>query len=179
MSETFKEEVQNEIVNTLPTDRAALACFLAGLTKAVGTLEIVAKRMNLCLVLDNFDQGMKIVDAFKELYPTEFELALTTAKSGSKAGKQICSLQVPYGFSKQILVDFGLMCMEGEDLSGFLSGVPFNLLKKENEKRAFLAGLFLGCGSVYVPSLSQEAQESCRYYYGNTLQASERIHRQP
>ena len=164
MSETFKEEVQNEIVNTLPTDRGALCCFLAGLTKAVGTLEIVAKRMNLCLALDSFDEGMKIVDAFKELYPTEFELALTTAKSGSKAGKQICSLQVPYGFSKQILVDFGLMTMDGEELSGFLSGVPFDLLKKENEKRAFLAGLFLGCGSVYVPSMSQEEEKRDGYH---------------
>lgn len=164
MSETFKEEVQNEIVNTLPSDRVALGCFLAGLTKAVGTLEIVAKRMNLCLSLDSFDEGMKIVEAFKELYPTEFELSLTTAKSGAKAGKQICSLQVPYGFSKQILVDFGLMTVDGDDLSGFLSGVPIDLLKRESDKRAFLAGLFLGCGSVYVPSMSDEEEKRDGYH---------------
>ena len=113
MSDTFKEEVQNEIVNTLPKETGALVAFLSGLTKAVGTLEIVNKRMNLCLALDSFDEGMKLVDAFKQLYPAEFELALTTAKSGSKAGKQICSLQAPYGFSKQILVDFGIMSVDG------------------------------------------------------------------
>lgn len=164
MSDTFKEEVQNEIVNTLPKETGALVAFLSGLTKAVGTLEIVNKRMNLCLALDSFDEGMKLVDAFKQLYPAEFELALTTAKSGSKAGKQICSLQAPYGFSKQILVDFGLMSVDGDDLSGFIEGAPKHLLKSEPEKRAFLSGLFLGCGSVYVPSMSQEEEKRDGYH---------------
>ena len=156
MSETFKEEVQYEIINNLPSDKEELVAFLAGLTKAVGTLEIVAKRMNLCLQLDSFDEGMKIVDAFKTLYPTEFELTLTTAKSGPKTGTPICLLQVPYGFSKQILVDFGLMTMDGDELNGFCQGAPKDILKKESAKRAFLKGLFLGTGSVYVPSMSGE-----------------------
>ena len=156
MSETFKEEVQYEIINNLPSDKEELVAFLAGLTKAVGTLEIVAKRMNLCLQLDSFDEGMKIVDVFKTLYPTEFELTLTTAKSGPKTGTPICLLQVPYGFSKQILVDFGLMTMDGDELNGFCQGAPKDILKKESAKRAFLKGLFLGTGSVYVPSMSGE-----------------------
>ena len=164
MSDTFKEEVQNEIVQNLPKEAGSLVAFLSGLTKAVGTLEIVNKRMNLCLALDSFDEGLRIVDAFKQLYPAEFELALTTAKSGSKAGKQICSLQAPYGFSKQILVDFGLMSVDGDDLSGFITGAPKQLLKGEAEKRAFLAGLFLGCGSVYVPSMSQEEEKRDGYH---------------
>ena len=165
MSDTFRIQVQNEIADALPKDKGALIAFLAGLTKAVGTLEIVNKRMNLCLALDSFEQGMKIVDAFKELYPTEFELSLTTAKSGAKAGKQICSLQVPYGFSKQILVDFGLMTVNGDELDGFVSGVPFELLKQEAEKRAFLAGLFFGCGSVYVPSMSKDEEKRDGYHF--------------
>ncbi|MBR4800436.1 MAG: DNA-binding protein WhiA [Clostridia bacterium] len=164
MSETFRTEVQNEIVDSLPKDRDSLVAFLSGLTKATGTIEIANKRMNLCLQLDGFDEGMKIVEAFKELYPTEFELSLSTAKSGAKAGKQICSLQVPYGFSKQILADFGLMTLDGEDLSGFIEGVPFELLKKEECKRAFLAGLFLGCGSVYVPSLAGDEEKRDGYH---------------
>ena len=164
MSETFKDEVQYEITENLPSDKSRLTAFLAGLTKAVGTLEIVNKRMNLCLALDSFDEGMKIVEAFKSLYPTEFELSLTTAKSGPKAGKQICSLQVPYGFSKQILVDFRLMTVDGDALNGFVEGTPNELLETEEEKSAFLAGLFLGTGSVYVPSMSADEEKRDGYH---------------
>ncbi len=164
MSDTFRYEVQNEIVNTLPKDKESLVAFLAGLTKAVGTLEIANKRMNLCLQLDSFDEGMKIVDAFKELYPTEFELSLTTAKSGLKAGKPICLLQVPYGFTKQVLVDFGLMTMDGDELNGFCQGAPKDIIKKESSKRAFLKGLFLGCGSIYVPSMSGDEEKRDGYH---------------
>ena len=133
MSENFKDEVQKEIVLTLPDDKDSIIAFLAGLTKAVGTLEIVNRRMNLCLALDSFDEGLKIVEAFKTLYPAEFELDLTTAKSGAKAGKQICLLQAPYGFSKQILVDFELMTVDGDSLKA----LHLKSLKKKRKNARF------------------------------------------
>ena len=164
MSYTFKEEVQNEIINSLPEDKECLFAFLAGLAKSVGTVEIVGGRMNLCFALDGFEQGVKIVDALKEFYPTEFELAFTTAKSGSKAGKQICTLQVPYGFSKQMLVDFCLMETNGDEYVSFVDGLPKSLIAKEGQKRAFLKGLFVGYGSVYVPSMSGDSEKRDGYH---------------
>jgi len=148
---------------TLPNDKDESLAFLAGLTKSVGTLEIVAKRINLCLALDSFEQGMKIVEEFKKFYPTEFELTIPSQKEGAK-GSAHCLLQAPHGFSKQILVDFGIMTADGDALDSFVSGVPFGLLKKEGSKSAFLKGLFFGFGSVYVPSMSGDEEKRDGYH---------------
>ena len=163
MTENFKEEVQNEIMTTLPKDSEADLAFLAGLAKSVGTLEIVAKRVNLCLALDSFEQGMIVVDELKKFYPTEFEITLPSQKEGAKTASH-CLVQAPQGFSKQILVDLGLMTTNGDELDSFVSGVPFAMLKKEGCKRAFLKGLFFGFGSVYVPSISSDEEKRDGYH---------------
>lgn len=162
MTENFKEEVQNEIMTTLPKDNEEALAFLAGLAKSVGTLEIVAKRVNLCLALDSFEQGMAVVEELKKLYPTEFEITLPSQKEGVKSAH--CLVQAPQGFSKQILVDFGIMTTDGDALDSFVGGVPFGILKKEACKRAFLKGLFFGFGSVYVPSISSDEEKRDGYH---------------
>lgn len=165
MEASFKEKTHNELLSVLPENGCCVAAFLAALTKVSGSIEISKKRMNLSVKVDSYDQGMAVVGMFKLLYPAEFELIAETAKSGVRMGKRLFSVQVPVGFSKQVLEDLGLMRSQDGELAAFENGVPQMLLKKECCKRAYLKGLYLGCGSAYVPSLTADAKKKVGYHF--------------
>lgn len=119
------------------------------------------KRLNLCLSLDTYDEGVKVVDLFKAVYPAEFELSLEKSKTGGEA----CTLQVPSGFTKQALVDFGLMSVNADEYLGFIEELPRDLTGSEKCKIAYFKGLFLGAGSVYVPSTLDQSEKRDGYHF--------------
>lgn len=152
MEKTFKEQTHYELLDIVPQDDACIKAFLSAFCKSVGSIEISKKRLNLVLQLENYSQGLVIVELLQKLYPTEFELNIEQAKSGAKQGQQIVSLCVPSSFTKQILIDLCLMTNENEGLGEFIENVPYDLLEDEECKKAFLQGLYLACGSIYVPN---------------------------
>lgn len=81
---------------------------------------------------------MKVVELFKTVYPAEFELSLEKSKTGGEA----CTLQVPSGFSKQALVDFGLMSVNADEYLGFIEELPRELTRSQKCKIAYFKGLF-------------------------------------
>ena len=149
----------------MPVSNDEITAFLSALSKACGSIEIVKKRLNLCLQLDSYEEGVKIVDLFKQIYPADFELSFDKAKSGVRQGAQVCVLQVPSGFSKQALQDFGLMEVNADEYMSFIEGVPQDLVRTEKCKLAYFKGLFLGCGSVYVPSGANQAEKRDGYHF--------------
>lgn len=162
---TFKNSAHNELLGVLPQSREEITAFLSALSKACGSIEIVKKRLNLCLQLDSYEEGIKMVDLFKELYPADFELSFEKAKNGVKQGAQVCVLQVPSGFTKQALQDFELMQINSDEFVNFIEGVPQDLVRTEKCKIAYFKGLFLGCGSVYVPSRANQAEKRDGYHF--------------
>lgn len=165
MEMTFKERTHRELETVLPQTECCAAAFLSALCKVSGSIEIARKRVNLCVQLDSYEQGMLVVGLFKMLYPAEFELNIETAKSGMRAGKKICILRVPCGFTKQVLIDLGLMSADGDQLTAFSDKVPEKLLSKECCKIAYLKGLYMACGSVYVPSVGDAEQKKGGYHF--------------
>lgn len=162
---TFKDSAHNELLGVLPQSREEITAFLSALSKACGSIEIVKKRLNLCLQLDSYEEGVKMVDLFKELYPADFELSFEKAKNGVKQGAQVCVLQVPSGFTKQALQDFELMQINSDEFVNFIEGVPQDLVRTEKCKIAYFKGLFLGCGSVYVPSGANQTEKRDGYHF--------------
>lgn len=162
---TFKDSAHNELLGVLPQSREEITAFLSALSKACGSIEIVKKRLNLCLQLDSYEEGVKMVDLFKELYPADFELSFEKAKNGVKQGVQVCVLQVPSGFTKQALQDFELMQINSDEFVNFIEGVPQDLVRTEKCKIAYFKGLFLGCGSVYVPSGANQTEKRDGYHF--------------
>lgn len=165
MEKTFKDYAHDEMLGVLPKDRESTVAFLSALSKCAGSIEIVRKRLNLCLQLDSYQEGLKIVELFKSLYPTEFELSLDKAKGGVRAGAEICTLQVPIGFSKQVLADLFLMDVNADEYLSFVEGIPQELVGNYECKRAYFKGLFLACGSVYVPSTSMDSEKKDGYHF--------------
>ncbi len=157
----FKEYAHNELLSYLPSSKGEVMAFLSAIAKVKGSIEIVKKRLNLCLQLDTYEGGLKIVDLFKSLYPAEFELSLQKGKNG----QEICTLQVPIGFSKQVLADFGLMRVEGDEYSAFIEGIPQDLTATTFAKKAYFKGLFFAAGSVYVPSTAGDKEKKDGYHF--------------
>lgn len=158
---SFKDNARKELLGVLPKNRDEIIAFLSALCKACGSIEIAKKRYNLCFWLDDYDEGLKIVELLKTLYPAEFELALDKTKTGAEA----CTVQVPSGFSKQALQDFGLMQINVDEYIGFVEGIPQDIVATTACKVAYFKGLFLGCGSVYVPSTSTQEEKRDGYHF--------------
>ena len=158
---SFKDDARKELLGVLPTKREEVTAFLSALCKACGSIEIAKKRCNLCFWLDDYDEGLKVVELLKVLYPADFELSLDKTKTGAEA----CSVQVPSGFSKQALEDFGLMKINADEYQSFVEGIPQDIAATNACKIAYFKGLFLGCGSVYVPSTSAQSEKRDGYHF--------------
>lgn len=158
---SFKDNARKELLGVLPKNRYEIIAFLSALCKTCGSIEIAKKRYNLCFWLDDYDEGLKIVELLKTLYPAEFELSLDKTKTGAEA----CTVQVPSGFSKQALQDFGLMQINVDEYIGFVEGIPQDIVATTACKVAYFKGLFLGCGSVYVPSTSTQEEKRDGYHF--------------
>ena len=161
MQKSFKDSAREELLGVLPTKREDIVAFLSALAKSCGSIEIAKKRYNLCFWLADYDEGLKVVELLKTLYPAEFELSLDKTKTGAEA----CSVQVPSGFSKQAIEDFGLMKINVDEYLAFVEGIPQDVVTTIATKVAYFKGLFLGCGSVYVPSTSDQSEKRDGYHF--------------
>ncbi len=72
---------------------------------------------------------------------------------------------MPIGFSKQVLADFGLMRVEGDEYSAFIEGIPQDLTSSHLTKKAYFKGLFFATGSVYVPSTARDIEKKDGYHF--------------
>ena len=161
MQKSFKDSAREELLGVLPKKREEIVAFLSALAKSCGSIEIAKKRYNLCFWLADYDEGLKVVELLKTLYPAEFELSLDKTKTGAEA----CSVQVPSGFSKQAIEDFGLMKINVDEYLAFVEGIPQDVVTTIATKVAYFKGLFLGCGSVYVPSTSDQSEKRDGYHF--------------
>ena len=161
MQKSFKDSAREELLGVLPKKREEIVAFLSALAKSCGSIEIAKKRYNLCFWLADYDEGLKVVELPKTLYPAEFELSLDKTKTGAEA----CSVQVPSGFSKQAIEDFGLMKINVDEYLAFVEGIPQDVVTTIATKVAYFKGLFLGCGSVYVPSTSDQSEKRDGYHF--------------
>ena len=161
MQKSFKDSAREELLGVLPKKREEIVAFLSALAKSCGSIEIAKKRYNLCFWLADYDEGLNVVELLKTLYPAEFELSLDKTKTGAEA----CSVQVPSGFSKQAIEDFGLMKINVDEYLAFVEGIPQDVVTTIATKVAYFKGLFLGCGSVYVPSTSDQSEKRDGYHF--------------
>lgn len=163
---TFKEKAVSELLTVLPADQKGATAFLAGAARAAGALHMRGKRCNLVLSLPSYEACLAVVDLLKLLYPSEFEVTAEHVKSGVRKGSTDFSVSVPTGFTRQALDDLDMFDDEGEVT------LPEYVLTDRGSAEAFLKGLFLGCGSVYVPSTA-EGEKRDGYHFEFALDSPE------
>lgn len=159
---TFKENAVNELLTVLPSDGRDKLAFLCAAAKQSGSINIRGKRSNLVFALSSYEECLALVGVLKSLYPTEFEISAEHVKSGAKKGTPNYTVAVPSGFTKQVLFDVQLV---GDGDTEFDDPVPSFVKENRSAAVAYLKGLFLVCGSVYVPSAGGEEEKREGYHF--------------
>ena len=141
---SFSRVVKEEIVfNDFNTDcEKAILC---AMVKIIGTLSLNQSGLSLTLRTENAKVASKLHKLLKDIYQPHIEFRVLKKMKLKKNNVYVLVVSK----AREILEDLHLM--EGIGISSLPSE---KLLKSGDEKRAYLAGLFLACGSVNNPDTS-------------------------
>jgi DNA-binding protein WhiA len=166
---SFRNSVVDEIV-AMPLEKGdGIFAFISAIAKNAGVVNISKKRINLVMSVDSYAVAMYLVEALKSVYPTEFEISCDEIKSGAKKGERAYSVAVQTGFTKQVLMD---ACLINDDTPGIELDVPEKFAREYSYAIAYLRGLFLASGGIYVPSLEGEEKKD-GYHFEYRLEDEE------
>lgn len=166
---SFRNIVVDEIIASPIEKGDSVFAFISALAKNAGVINISKKRINLVMSVDSYAVAMYLVEALKSVYPTEFEISCDEIKSGSKKGERAFSVAVQTGFTKQVLLD---ACLISDDTPGIELDVPVKFAREYTSAIAYLRGLFLASGGIYVPSLEGEEKKD-GYHFEYRLEDEE------
>lgn len=159
---TFKDNAINELLTVLPVSDCGKLAFLCAAAKQAGSISIRGRRSNLVFALSSYGECLALVDVLKALYPTEFEIGAEHVRSGVRKGAVGYTVSVPSGFTKQVLFDVQLV---GDGETEFDDPVPAFVKGSRDAAVSYLKGLFLVCGSVYVPSGGEDGEKREGYHF--------------
>lgn len=152
---SFKDNAAKELLSVLPSEAQDVRAFLSAAAKQGGYIHIVGKRRNLVFNLESYDECLAVVKLLRTLYPSEFEISAERVRSGVKKGSTAFSVSVPTGFARQAVEDF---CLADGGVSAFVT-------ESRRAAENYLKGLFLVCGSVYVPSAEGDGEKREGYHF--------------
>ncbi|WP_050637421.1 DNA-binding protein WhiA [Candidatus Stoquefichus sp. SB1] len=141
---SFSRVVKEEIVFN-DFNKECEKAILCAMIKIVGTLSLNQSGLSLTLRTENAKIASKLHKLLKDLYQPHIEFRVSRKMKLKK--NNVYMLMVSK--AREILEDLHLM--EGIGLQSIPDAV---LLKTDEQKRAYLAGVFLACGSVNNPDTS-------------------------
>ena len=160
---SFKENAENELLSVLPSEDRDIRAFLSAAAKQGGYIHISGKQRNLVIGLSSYAECLAVVGLLKRLYPTEFEISAEHVRTGMKKGSTSYAVAVPTGFAGQAVEDF---CLAD-------GGIPEFAASVRGAAVSYLKGLFLVCGSVYVPSAEGEEEKREGYHFEFSVDGEE------
>ena len=160
---SFKENAENELLSVLPSEDRDVRAFLSAAAKQGRYIHISGKRRNLVIGLSSYAECLAVVGLLKRLYPTEFEISAEHVRTGMKKGSTSYAVAVPTGFAGQAVEDF---CLAD-------GGIPEFAASVRGAAVSYLKGLFLVCGSVYVPSAEGEEEKREGYHFEFSVDGEE------
>lgn len=144
MKVSFARRVKEEVVFN-DFEICCQKAILSAIIKINGTLSLSNQGLLLTIRTENAKIASKIHKMLKEVYHPHIEFLVSRKMRLKKNNVYILKVSK----AKEILEDLGLM-----NGLGFQVLPDRKLLKKECCQRAFLAGVFLACGSVNDPETS-------------------------
>ncbi|MDE6952196.1 MAG: DNA-binding protein WhiA [Erysipelotrichales bacterium] len=141
---SFSRVVKEEIVFN-DFDQSCEKAILCAMIKIIGTLSLSQSGLALTLRTENAKIASKLHKLLKNIYQPHIEFMVSKKMKLKKNNIYILKVSK----AREILDDLHLM--QG---IGFQSIPDAHLLQGEDEKRAYLAGVFLSCGSVNNPDTS-------------------------
>lgn len=143
---SFSADVKEELVKLRPKTPSLQLCQLAGLTHACGGL-YVGRGTGAVYHTESLPVGRQIALFAAALYDLDATLSFL-----QREGKRhpVSMVTLTGDGAEKLLRDTGYLLQSDGGLA-FGEDAPIALLSCEEEKRAFLRGLFLGCGSCADP----------------------------
>ena len=141
---SFSRIVKEEIVFN-DFDQPCEKAILCAMIKIIGTLSLNQSGLTLTLRTENAKIASKLHKFLKDLYQPHIEFRVSRKMKLKK--NNIYTLMVSK--AREILEDLHLM--EGIGIQSFPDD---RILETDAQKRAYLAGVFLSCGSVNNPDTS-------------------------
>lgn len=117
---------------------------LSGLVRGCGSISVTAAGLGLSLTTENEELAKKISALVYRLYKTDTVLEVEK----NNLHTSIIEITVPYSTAKQVLIDTFVINEQGNMIADFTSNDSFSDI---NFVAQFAAGVFLACGSVYLP----------------------------
>ena len=137
---SFAKDVKLQILNVMIEDDCCKFAFMSGLLRACGEYDEKTQKMSFTTDVELTYEFVN--NLFKSLYRTEAELENV---SGFKIHKtNYYKVTLPPAYTHQMLTDFGLI----EPTGAFsIEVLDETLFECDKCRRAFLKGMFLGCGT--------------------------------
>ena len=141
---SFSRVVKEEIVFN-DFDSLCEKAILCAMVKIIGTLSLNQLGLSLSLRTENAKIASKLHKILKKLYNPHIEFLVSRKMKLKKNNVYVLKVSK----AREILEDLQLM-----DGIGFHTVPDKTMLKTDEESRAYLAGVFLACGSVNNPETS-------------------------
>ncbi|HAS73179.1 MAG TPA: DNA-binding protein WhiA [Clostridiales bacterium UBA8960] len=147
---SFSSTAKNELARIRTEGRCCNRAELSGIIRVSGALEFGGKNMmNLRIVTENPAVARLIFVLLKKLYQLNTELIMKENKVLNKHH----SYEMYIENANDLLTDLGILRLKSN--SYLLSDdLPFDILKKNCCKKAYIRGIFLGGGSLSAPEKS-------------------------
>ena len=151
---TFSSKVKNEILSANLADGNELA-MLCGIIVSAGTIVISNKQMSFNITSENYD----LLKYSKKLIEKMFPRAIIKLPQKRNSQKRI-ALSIDEQSAQEILFDCGIFSLDELGRMSISLVGDAHLIIEQEAKLAYLAGTFLGGGSISVPFASVEQKTS-------------------
>jgi hypothetical protein len=148
---SFSSETKNELARVLPEKKCCMLAEISGFLRVAGSLRLAGNgKFKIVLTTENPAVARHYKTLIKAYYGIDAKLEIGESNSPGKSGYSYSLTIKPEDRSDLILRETGILLVKaGEDYIS--DGIYFNNLRSKCCKKAYLRGVFLGCGSITDP----------------------------
>lgn len=151
---SFSSEVKNELSRLVPRKKCCMLAELSGFLRVTGSLRLAGGgKFKIVASTENAAIARHYKKLIKEYFDSNAGLEIGESMMPGKArahGYRYSLTINPDEKSSQILRETGMMLIkEGNDY--FSDGIYPPIVSKKCDKRAYIRGIFLGCGTISEP----------------------------
>lgn len=152
---SFSQEVKGELARISPAKKCCMLAEISGFLRVAGSIKLAGGgKFSIVVSTENAAIARHYKKLIKEYFGSTANLGIgETTAVGHTKGYRYYLIIDPDEKSSQILRETGMMLIrEGNDY--FSDGIYSQIVRTKCCKRAYLRGLFLGCGTMSDPRMS-------------------------
>lgn len=156
---SYAKEVKKEIIEGLSDNACCRLAFLNALIRSCGEFGLARKQISV-LIKTEFKELFDVVDkTLNKLYSEKAQISMENDSFNKSI--RYC-ITISGGIATQLLIDCGIARINENNCFELIDSIDRYLLEDTCCKRAFVKGIFIGCGSISGVS---EERHSTGYHF--------------